>query len=412
VSASERRAVGWSKLRFRDLVAEAGAGMVQRPGRAMLTALGTVLGIGSFVAVLGLTSTTQGQISDRFTALVATEVMVVEEGEKTPELTPTVFPDDAERRVQQINGVTTSGFWWSVKRSPALVVKGVPLPGLEGAGSIPVIGTSPGLFGALHTKVRSGRLFDEGHARRGDRVAVLGRGVADRLGVSDVSRLPAVFIDDISFTVIGVVDDVQRQPEMLSAVMVPRPVAESLWGKATSRDEAKMLVETRPGAATVVSEQVAAALRPDAVDRLKVIPPPDPRQLQEQVGSDLNTLFLLLAGLCLIVGAVGIANTTMVAVLERVPEIGLRRALGARRRHIAGQFLGESGVVGLLGGLVGTCLGVVTVVIVSLARDWTPVLPTWTVLSGPALGALVGLLAGAYPAVSAARIEPVAALRR
>jgi putative ABC transport system permease protein len=120
----------------------------------------------------------------------------------------------------------------------------------------------------------------------------------------------------------------------------------------------------------------------------------------------------VLAAICLVVGAVGIANTTLVAVLERTGEIGLRRALGARPRHITAQFLTESTALGALGGLIGTSVGVAVVVATALARHWTAVLEPYAVLPAPLIGALVGFAAGLYPALRAARIEPLDALRR
>jgi putative ABC transport system permease protein len=156
-----------------------------------------------------------------------------------------------------------------------------------------------------------------------------------------------------------------------------------------------MLISTRVGAAPQVATETELALDLAHPDSFRVIPPPDPKSLHTEVTGDLNQLFLLLAAICLFIGTVGIANTTLVAVLERTGEIGLRRALGARTRHITTQFLAESAVLGVLGGLLGASIGTVTVVSVAVIRDWTPVLHPAVVASAPAVGLATGLFAAA-----------------
>ena len=139
--------------------------------------------------------------------------------------------------------------------------------------------------------------------------------------------------------------------------------------------------------------------------------PPEPGAVRADVEADVNSLFLILGGISLLVGALGIANVTLVSVLERTGEIGLRRAVGAGRRHIAAQFLLESAAMGTLGGIVGSTLGVLVVVGVSASRSWTPVMDTWIPLAAPGAGLAVGVIAGLYPAWRASSIEPVEALR-
>lgn len=401
-----------SRMLVRDLIAEAVAGMVERPGRSLLTALGTVIGVGAFVAVLGLTTTAAGQISSRFTALRAVEVLAEDVGLATPGIIGPSFTPDADARVQQIAGVVHAGVYWTVPPSKVGYVAGSPGAEAEREAQ-PVLAATAGFVDVIRPRMQSGRTFDVLHDRRADRVAILGAGVAARLGIQNVTYQPAVFINGLAFTVLGVIDQVDRQPEVLLSIVVPRRTAEQIWGiPDDANSPPRMLIETRLGAAQIVGGQVALALRPDAPERFKVNVPPDPRSLHDAVDTDLSKLFLLLAGLCLLIGAVGIANTSLVAVLERTNEIGLRRALGARTSHIAVQVLAETASLGLFGGLFGAALGVTTTVLVAFIQRWTPAMAPWTVLAAPLVGALVGIAAGIHPAVSAARIQPADALRR
>ncbi|MFC5217596.1 ABC transporter permease [Streptomyces coerulescens] len=401
-----------SRLSLRDLLSESAAGILQRPARSALTALGTVLGVGTFVAVLGLTATTSSQVDSRFNELTATEVTVEDTGGDQPDLLENAFPPDADRRIGALNGVRDAGVYWPVRLPPDDLVSAAP-PGTGEAGErTQVVAASPGVFAAAGPLLEQGRTFDTYHDRQGENVAVIGSGLAARLGITTLETAPAVFVGDHAFTVIGIVEDVERKADLLLSVVVPQTAAERVWGGPDSGERAKMLISTELGAARQIASEAALALDPAHPEHFKVVPPPDPRSLRGSVTSDLNQLFMLLAGICLVIGAVGIANTTLVAVLERTGEIGLRRALGARGRHITVQFLAESGALGALGGLIGTSLGTVTVVALAVFREWTPVIHPATVVTAPGVGLLTGVLAGLYPAWRASRIQPAEALRR
>jgi ABC-type antimicrobial peptide transport system permease subunit len=171
------------------------------------------------------------------------------------------------------------------------------------------------------------------------------------------------------------------------------------------------VIETRIGANRLIADQAPIALRPDNPRGLKVTAQPELTQVRESVSGDLDLLFLMLGAVSLLVGAIGIANVTLVSVMERTGEIGLRRALGATRRHVAMQFLVESTAMGFVGGILGASLGIVIVVAVSAFQGWTPVVDAYIPFVAPIIGGLIGLIAGSYPARRAASLEPVEALR-
>jgi len=222
----------------------------------------------------------------------------------------------------------------------------------------------------------------------------------------------SVLIDHTPYLVLGVFDDVERRPDLLLSVVIPSDAAETGWGAPPASADSEIVVATVPGAGRQVAAELPYALSPERPTALIVTPPPDPRELRDDVSVDLAWLFLMLAGVTLIVGMVGIANTSLVAVLERTREIGLRRAVGARRADIRRQFLTEAALIGGIGGVLGTLLGLTVVIGVALAQDWTPVISRGLTLAAPLAGLLCGVLAGFLPAGRAARIDPTDALRQ
>ena len=397
-----------SRMSVRDVVNEATAGLFARPGRTVLTVLGTVIGLASLVATSGLSRTAGNQIVGRFNELAATEIVVTP---KPSAISATVdaLPWDAPARLGRLSGVAATGTLSTLDVGTSLVTSSpISDPQNPTSFKLTISAASPGLFRAVRAVVRTGRVIDAFQSERAERVAVLGPNAASRLGIDSIDRLPAIRIGDDVYLVIGILDSVARQPDLLGAVIIPEGTARARY---RLRYPGIVVVETEIGATSLIATQIPVALRPDNPRGLKVVSPPEPTRVRDKVRNDLDLLFLILGGVSLLVGAIGIANVTLVSVIERTGEIGLRRALGATRRHIAQQFLLESATVGFVGGIIGASVGTLVIVAVSAFQEWTPVLDVSTPLVAPLLGALIGLVSGAYPAMRAARLQPVDALR-
>src|SRR6267143_6131944 len=410
VAVPARRPVFRSGITPRDLTNEAFAGMFARPGRMALTVLGVVIGLCALVATVGLTRTAGNRIISQFDQLAATELFITARpGMATGTIDPRAIPWDAPERLVRLNGVVAAGLLSDVNVLDMLVsASPVVDPFNQTAFKLAVRAASPDLFRAVRADLASGRFIDGGHSARAERVAILGPDAARRLGIAGVERLPAIYVGDELYLVIGILRDVVRKPELLGSVIIPEGTARrhfSLFGPGM------VVVETKVGAASLIALQARAALRPDDPRALRVQLPQEPRRVRDDVQTDLNVMFLLLGGLSLVVGALGIANITLVGVMERTAEIGLRRAIGATRRHIAAQFLIESASMGVVGGLLGSSVGVLIVVGVSAYQVWTPVLDPLAPLLAPAVGGVIGLLSGVYPASRAAALEPAEAFR-
>jgi len=400
------------RFRFTDLLIEATTDIGSRPGRLVMTLVGTVLGIGALVATFGFAQTAAHQIARQFDAVKATQVVVAPAQAQTSGGTSVAtgrLPWDSVERVERLVGVESAALVADVPLGNDTVTA-VPVndPSAPAVAQPALIAATPDLLDVVRGTLTTGRMFDSGHEARGDRVVVLGARAAERLGINRVDSQPSVFIGGVPYAVLGVFGDVQTRGDLLDAVVMPLETArkERALGAA-----GQLQIRIAMGTGPQVGEQAAIALVPGAPETLEVAAPTASSALGENVQADVNIVFLILGGIVLLAGALGIANVTMLTVMERIPEIGLRRALGATRRQIAWQFMIESIVIGLLGGLLGAALAVFAVVGFSLAQQWTPIVDPWIAVGGAVLGAVTGLVAGGFPARRAARVEPVTALR-
>ena len=394
-----------SRLTWRDTISEAVAAITQRPVRTLLTALGTILGVGAFVATNGLAETARAQVSSRFDALKATEVRIQD---ANPDGT-NPFPDDVTQRLEALNGIRHAGLYYTVPDNGTLQPRTTASRATNQSTPVPVIAADPGAIAAALPTLQTGRIYDQFHETRAERVALVGRAAATQLGIARVANQPAVFIGNTAYTIIGILDDVQRNPDLLLSIIIPTTTA--AHDLPTNGATYQVLIDTAPGAAQLAGRQAPIALRPDHPERLQALVPPDPKQLRNQVSGDITSLFLALSGLALLIGTVAIANATLLNIIERRSEIGLRRALGAKRAHIRRQITIEAALIGTVAGITGASIGLLGVVATSATRGWTTTINPTTILAAPLIGLTTGAIAGLIPAIRASNTPPAETLR-
>lgn len=389
------------RTRPRDIAAQAWLAVLGRRTRSLLTVAGVGLGIAATVATVGVTGTASAAVSDRFDALQATRVTV-----RFPESLPRPDGPVADP-VRRLNGVQAAGL---LCRSRVADNRAAAVPARQAgtnAVRLNVIAAQPDAMSALGVQVGAGRFFDLGHAGRGEPIAVLDSVAAKDLRlVEPVGKV--VYLNGRPVTVVGVFDAPAGASDLTATAVVPYEVCQ---GDPAAYRPSELVIRTALGAAEQVAAEAPTAAQPTRPDALVAMVPAQLKTFRQGVERDTTALFLSLALISLVIGALGVSNTTLVSVLERRSEIGLRRALGASRRAVAAQFLTESALLGLLGGVLGTFVAVDVTAAVALVKNWLIVLPPGLLPGGPALGLLVGLLAGAYPAWSASRLGPATTLR-
>jgi putative ABC transport system permease protein len=240
---------------------------------------------------------------------------------------------------------------------------------------------------------------------------VLGAVAAARLGVADLpANLPApqLYIGGHWFTVIGILAPVPIAPDIDRSVLVGWPAATTQLG--FDGHPTVIYLKADESYLEDVRAVLPATIDPANPVNVLVTRPSDALAAKRATQSTYTALFYGLAGVALLVGGVGVANTMVVSVLERRREIGLRRALGASRRQIRAQFLIESIVLALLGGVAGGSLGVLGSLAYDAHQRWPMLIPSPMLADGLAGTLAIGMLAGVYPAVRAARLTPTSAL--
>ncbi|MFI5937463.1 ABC transporter permease [Actinoplanes sp. NPDC051494] len=385
-----------------DLLGLGLLGLRTRPARAVLSALGIAVGIATMVVVTGIPASSQAALLDTLTALGTNTLQATALQNQDP---PAQLPQSAVGMVKRIGPVTAVS---AVGNTHTLVRRNDRADPSSGGG-LTVLASHLDLPATINARIRSGTWLSP--ATAAFPTVVLGSVAATRLGITDLPPgrpAPQVMIADREFTVIGVLATTPLSPDIDRSVLVG-------WEAARTQlrfdgHPSVLYVQSDETQLEAVRGVLAETISPERPGQVVVTRPSDALAAKRATQDSFSVLFLALAAVALVVGGIGVANTMVVSVLERRSEIGLRRALGATRGQIRGQFLTESVVLATIGGVTGTTLGLLATIGWATWQRWPIVIPAESAALGVGGAVVIGVLAGVYPCVRAARLTPTQAL--
>jgi putative ABC transport system permease protein len=399
------------RLQLKDGLRVASVGLRSRPLRAALSALGIAIGTAAIVGVLGLSSSSQAGLLAEIDQL-GTNMLTVEAGQS---LTggEAKLPLEAPARIAHLDNVQDVAHTALVKE--AMVYRNSMVP-VGNNGGLQVRATSLNLPSVLRIGVARGNWLNEGTARVP--VAVLGPAAAQRLGIDRVHSDQRIWLGGQWFNVAGILMPSPLEPDIDSSALIGYPAAQKylgyvsmVRGQGEAGPPSSMYVRAAIDHVAEVQSLLARTANPEAPNEVNVSQPSDALTARAAAAGAFDSLFLGLGVVALIVGAVGVANIMIISVLERRSEIGLRRALGATQSQIRTQFLSESILLAVIGGVIGVLAGAAAVAAYASSKSWAVVIPPEAWSGGIASAILIGAFAGLLPAVRASRMPPSVALR-
>jgi putative ABC transport system permease protein len=396
-----RAQLGTYRMRPADLVRLSAVGIRTRRLRAALSALGIAIGVAAIVAVLGLSSSSQAGLLAEIDRL-GTNLLTVANGQTLSGDTAEL-PVAAPGMISRIGPVTAVGDTGLVNNVNAYRS---PLIPTINSNALSVQATSLGLPATVGTSVAQGRFLNAATSR--EPVAALGATAASRLGVDRIYAGERIWVGGQWFYLTGILRHAVLAPEVDSAILVGFSAAQKYLG--FDGHPSQIYLRAATDQVNAVYDLLAPTANPEHPGEVTVSQPSDALVARAAAKGALNSLFLGLGAVSLLVGAIGVGNVMLISVLERRSEIGLRRALGATKGHIRIQFLTEAMLLALMGGAIGVALGAAATAVYAHSQHWATVIPAVAWAGGLGSALTIGAVAGLLPAIRAARMSPTQAL--
>ena len=403
-----------------DTILSAMGALRQHKLRSSLTALGIIIGTSATIAMMAVGAGAREQVAAQVRSLGSNLLIVVSGNINQSGVrlgagaTPTLTDEDAAAIAREIP---------SVQVTSSLVRGNIQVVADAANWATSVFTVDVGYLEVRDWEVESGRSFEPEEATRGSQVALLGQTVSRQLFQDQDPIGREVRIRNVPFRVIGVLARKGQSTagqDQDDALLIPLVAGRRVLGSnpVKSRSVAGILVKVREGLdMNQAQEEVQSLVR----QRHRLQPLQDDdftvKNLSEVTSAKeagARTLSVLLASVALVslaTGGIGILNIMLVSVTERTREIGIRLAVGARRKDILWQFLLEAIGLSIIGGVIGVTVGAVASLIISRLADWSLIIDPWSVTLAVTSSVLVGVFFGWYPALRASRLQPVEAIR-
>ena len=403
-------------MTFNDIMKESWLSISGNKVRSFLTVLGIVIGVMAVVIMVAVGETVSKQISDQFSSLGTNTIMIragaaqsagVRTGNRQ-----TLTTQDAEF-IGQLPDVASFS---PVQNAAAQVIYG------NQNWATSMVGVYPGYEQVQNLEIEYGTFFNQAAVRNGSTYAIIGPKTAEELGMPENPVGEIIRVLNIPLTVIGMTKErgdsaMGSQDDM---IIIPiTTLKKRLQGSRFPNAVSMITIKLKEGADNaLVIEQITALLRErhkladDAADDFQIMDMKQVMEAMDTVTGYMTLLLVAIAAVSLLVGSIGIMNMMLVSVAERTREIGIRKAIGARERHIIVQFLSEAILISFMGSMAGLLLGVgLSQGIGRFVLGYNVPFSAWPVVVSVTVAVVVGLASGVMPAMKAAKLNPIDSLR-